>query len=144
MACRGRNTVVNLTKGLAEQVLEGEDVVSFEWTGNQRVARHRFFGATTDVHEEVYENVRFVLVLNHRSPAVLNFTTDVLARGRREVNFSVKIVTEFVYPNGETSRLKFADCKFENPGMSVPGRDQNVATTLVGYCAIAEPLVLPV
>lgn len=118
--------------------------MSFEWTGNQRVSRHRFFGASTDVHEEIYENVRFMLVLNHRSPAVLNFVTDVLARGRRDVNFTVKILSEFVFPNGETSRLRFADCTFENPGTTVPGRDQNVATTLVGYCEIAEPLKLPV
>lgn len=141
MALRGRDTTISLSTGPLAQVLEGDDVVSFKWEARQKVTNLRFFGNTSDTHLETYQDVRIELELNHLSPAVIQFITNMSARGRLDImGMVVKITTKYKMPNGETSKILFDDVKFENMPMVSGSREDNVVTPLVGYCKLAEPL----
>lgn len=141
MALRGRDTTVSLSTGFFQQVLEGSDVVSFTWGNRQEVKSYRFFGASTDVHEEKYRDTVVRLTLNHRSPAVVQFMVNMAARGRQETSgMVVKISTKYKFPNGETMKIAFNDIKFEDTAMNSEDRESNVNTPLVGYCRLAEPM----
>lgn len=145
MALRGRDTTVSMNTGVLAEVLEGDDVVSFSWSHRQAVKSYRFFGDSTDRHEEQYRDTVVRLTLNHKSPAVIQFLVNMGARGRQEtMGMKVKISTKYKLPNGETSKIVFKDVKFEDAGMETPDRESNVSTSLVGYCRLAEPMVSPV
>ena len=141
MALRGRDTTVSLSTGLLEQVLEGDDVVSFSWQNRQDVIGRRHFGQSHDHHEERFKDVMIKMKLNHKNPTVLQFLVNISSRGRQETSgMVVKATTKYKMPNGETNKILFNDIKFEGAGMDSDDRESNVSTELVGYCHIAEPL----
>jgi len=131
---KGQEVEVRLIKsGSIEKSLT--DVVSFEFNPKLEIKSQGYLGETTDRHDDVYGGCTGKLTLHLERSAAAAFVRNLIERARRRLpSFAVNILATVSFPDGETLRVLFPDCKFGAPPTSFGGRSEYVTLTLDFAC----------
>lgn len=131
---KGQEVEVRVIRaGSIEQSLT--DVVSFEFSPKLEIKTQGYLGETTDRHDDVYAGCTGKMTLHLEGSKAQKFVRDVIDRARRRITtFKVNILATVSFPDGETQRVLFPDCKFGNPPTSLGGRSDYVSMTLDFAC----------
>lgn len=124
---KGQEIQVRLTKG-GDLVRTLTACESLTFTVKVDILRKSYLGETTDRRDEIYRGVALELSWDAESADVLDILQAIADRaskrtaaGDAQINVTFSIAFQ-----GKRARISVPDLKFQDPGLSVSGRDQYV------------------